>query len=464
MYYGIDMPVKLKITALFTIISILVLTFVCGSTYYIARVNREGNITTRLKNRAITTARLLSQSETFNQDVIGKINALTASALRNKSVQAYGNDNRLIYSFADSKEDYINVDAETLLKARQEKTDYFHSGNQDAVAYHYKENANDIVIISAAYDELGESNLHQLLLTLITTCIGGVVISFISGYFFSTRLLAPVKHIADQTNEISAQNLAVRIPVGDTKDEWSYLANTLNRLLNRLQDSFESQRRFISNASHELSTPLTAMSSQLQVYLQKDRAAEEYKAVMMSVYQDVKHLSELTKTLLEFAKTSGNAGGIELADFRIDEVLLRIPAEISKINNDYHVALTFTELPEDDTALLVFGNEELLFTAIRNMVVNACKFSSDNRAIVTLGVNNAMITITIADNGPGIPESEVSRIFEPFYRSDTTNRTEGFGLGLSLSSRIIKLHKGNINVLSNAQGSIFKVQLPTGRF
>ena len=464
MYYGIDMPVKLKITALFTIISILVLTFVCGSTYYIARVNREGNITTRLKNRAITTARLLSQSETFNQDVIGKINALTASALRNKSVQAYGSDGKLIYSFADSKEDYINVDPETLQKARQEKTDYFRSGNQDAVAYHYREGGNDIVIISAAYDELGESNLHQLLLTLITTCIGGVIISFISGYFFSTRLLAPVKHIADQTNEISAQNLAVRIPAGGSKDEWSYLADTLNRLLNRLQDSFESQRRFISNASHELSTPLTAMSSQLQVYLQKDREADEYKAVMRSVYQDVKHLSELTKTLLEFAKTSGNAGGIELADFRIDEVLLRIPAELSKINSDYNVALSFTELPEDDTALLVFGNEELLFTAIRNMVVNACKFSSDNRAMVTLSVNNAMITITIADNGPGIPEEEVSRIFEPFYRSDAANRTEGFGLGLSLSSRIIKLHKGNIDVISTGHGSTFKVQLPTGRF
>lgn len=454
------MPVKLRITVLFTIISVLVLTLVCGTTYYIASGNRVNSIKTRLTNRAITTARLLSQSETFNQQVISKIDALTASALKNKTVQAYNQVNERIYSFSDSYQDTIAVAASVLDDARLNGTAYFRPGKQDAVAYYYKENNNHIVIISAAYDDLGENNLHQLLAILIISGIIGVIISFISGYFFSARLLSPVKNIADQVNEISAQNLAARLPTGKAKDEWHYLADTLNRLLNRLQDSFESQRRFISNASHELSTPLTAISSQLEVYLQKERKVEEYMKVMRSIYQDVQHMSELTKTLLEFAKTSGNAGGIELNSFRIDEILLRLPAELSKANADFSVDLSFDDLPEDDSALFIFGNEELLFTAMKNIAMNACKYSPDRRAVVTLKTVHDMIEVKIEDKGAGITSAELERVFEPFYRSDNWRKTEGFGLGLSLALRIVKFHKGNIDVTSSVNGSCFTIRLP----
>jgi two-component system sensor histidine kinase ArlS len=454
------MPVKLRITVLFTIISVLVLTLVCGTAYYIASGNRVNGIKTRLTNRAITTARLLSRSEIFNQQVISKIDALTASALKNKTVQAYDQANKRIYSFSDSYADTIAVAASVLTDARLNGTAYFRSGKQDAVAYYYKENNSHIVIISAAYDDLGENNLHQLLAILVISGIIGVIIAFISGYFFSTRLLSPVKNIADQVNEISAQNLAARLPSGKTKDEWHYLADTLNSLLNRLQDSFESQRRFISNASHELSTPLTAISSQLEVYLQKERKVEEYMKVMQSIYQDVQHMSELTKSLLEFAKTSGNAGGIELNNFRIDEILLRLPAELSKANADFSVDLSFNDLPEDDNALFIFGNEELLFTAIKNIVVNACKYSPDRQAVVTLKTMHNAIEIKIEDKGAGITSPELERIFEPFYRSDNWRKTEGFGLGLSLALRIVKFHKGNIDVTSSVNGSCFTIRLP----
>jgi two-component system, OmpR family, sensor histidine kinase ArlS len=452
------MPVKLKITILFTIISALVLALVGGTVYYISSANRINSIKTRLTNRAITTARLLSQPEMFNQETISKIDAVTASALKNKTVQAYNEKNERIYSFSDSYSDTIPVRYNYLEDARANGSSYFSYGRQDAIAYFH---TNHIVIISAAYDELGENNLHQLLIILVAACIGGIVISFISGYFFSTRLLSPVRNIADRVNEISAQNLAMRLPTGTSRDEWHYLTDTINGLLNRLQDSFESQRRFVSNASHELSTPLTAISSQLEVYLQKDRAAAEYKTVMRSVYEDVQHLSELTKTLLEFAKTSGDSGGIELNNFRIDEVLLRMPAELLKTNPAFSVDLSFTDLPEDDAGLLVFGNEELLFSAIKNVLINACKYSPGKHAMLKLSATDGDISIVIEDEGPGISEAEKKRIFEPFYRSETARKTDGFGLGLSLALRIVKLHKGEITVDSLDKGTSFVITLPS---
>jgi signal transduction histidine kinase len=125
------------------------------------------------------------------------------------------------------------------------------------------------------------------------------------GYFFSGRLLQPVRSITQDVADISAQNLVRRLATGSTKDEWYHLASTLNDLLNRLQESFDMQRGFIANASHELSTPLTSISSQLEVALQRERSAEDYRRVMQSTYQDVKHMSRLTHTLLEFRQSFG---------------------------------------------------------------------------------------------------------------------------------------------------------------
>jgi two-component system sensor histidine kinase ArlS len=232
-------------------------------------------------------------------------------------------------------------------------------------------------------------------------------------------------------------------------------------LLNRLQESFDIQRRFISSASHELSTPLTSISSQLEVSLQRNRLAEEYRQVMQSVYQDVRHLSKLTQTLLEFATVSGTAGGIDIKLIRIDEVLMRLPGEMTKMDKGYSVKLEFDQLPADEEKLLVFGNAELLFTAIKNIVANACKYSLNRLAKVKLSVEQVEIIIAVEDNGKGIPENELKNIFQPFYRTEDSRATVGFGVGLPLVNRIMKLHKGQIKVTSTVgKGTTFFIHLP----
>jgi signal transduction histidine kinase len=307
----------------------------------------------------------------------------------------------------------------------------------------------------------GKQNLSSLLNILIASFLIGVIIILVSGYFFSRRLLLPIKKITEDVEEISAQNLARRIQTGIAKDEWYQLSYTLNNLLNRLQESFELQRRFISNASHELSTPLTSISSQLEVTLQRPRDAEEYRKVMQSIYQDVQHMSKLTQTLLEFAKASGNAGGLEISLIRIDEIILTLPSEAIKIDPAYSIFLEFENLPEEEEKLLVFGNEALLLTAIKNIAINACKYSNDHQAVVTLKVEEDYLSIIVSDKGKGMPQEELSNIFQPFYRVEEDRHAGGFGLGLSLAERIIKLHKGSIEVLSVVDlGTSFIIRLP----
>ena len=455
------MPVRIKITLLFTMIVFLLLSLVCGSVYYFSYSNRLENVKIKLLNRALTTASLLNQSETFDPVLINKIDASTAMSMKNKTVQAYNFFDVLIYTYSDVAADTIHVGSGIMNDARKRSEVFFTTGNKEALAWCDVDNQSKIVIVAAAYDEEGLNYLERLKLILLFSLTGGILVAIASGYFFSRGLLLPIKKITDEVNIISAKNLAHRIKSGSANDEWNNLTGTLNELLNRLQESFEIQRRFISNASHELSTPLTSISSQLEIALQRERGAGEYRKVMLSVYQDVRHLSNLTQTLLEFAKASGTPGGIEIGLVRVDEVLMMLPAEIKKINKLWLVKLDFDKMPEDEESLLVLGNPALLFTAIKNIVSNACKYSNNHLAKVQLAVKQKQIIITVQDEGKGIGGEELQNIFQPFYRAGNSHGIAGFGLGLSMASRLIKLHKGEIGVQSEVnKGTTFTILLP----
>lgn len=457
-----SMSVRVKITLLFSGMVLTILMLVCGSVYYFSYKSRLNIIKIRLTNWAITTGRLLNQSAMFDQQMMLKIDAATTLAMKNKTVQAYDKDDNRKYIYSDNLNDTIYFDKSIINKARKEKDVYFVFGNREGIAHYVTDKKFRAVIVAAAFDENGKKNLKELRFILLLSFAGGILIAVVTGYFFSKQLLIPLRKIADEVNDISAKNLNKRIKAGESKDEWNYLSVTLNQLLNRLQESFDIHRRFISNASHELLTPLTSISSQLEISLNRDREAGSYKAVMESIHQDVRSLGRITQVLLEFARASGDPSGLEIDLVRIDEVLLALPGEMIKLNRDYSVLLHFDDLPVEEEKLLVFGNEELLFTAIKNIVVNACKYSVDHLAKVKLEYNSKMIMIFIEDEGKGIPTTELENIFQPFFRVDDMNTTQGFGLGLSLAQQIIKLHKGSIKVESTlGQGTVFTVTLPS---
>lgn len=455
------MPVRIRITIFFAAIVFCILCLVCSSIYYFSYANRQENFNIRLLNRAVTTARLLEQPDLFNREQVRQIDSATAAAMDNKSIQAFDQQNRRVYAYADRQQDIIAIDAKTLAEARQKKFVWFSVDNKDAIAYYYVEPGNKVVIVAAAYDKVGESNLHQLQVILWIFFVVGMCVAVVGGYFFSISLLRPIRRIADEVNEISIQNLSRRMRIGKSNDEWAYLTRTLNQLLNRLEESFATQGRFISNASHELSTPLTSISSQLEVALQKERSAGEYKGVMQSILQDVRHLGRLTQTLLQFAKASGTVGGLEINLVRVDEILMRMPREMSNLGNGFSVQLSFDDLPEEEERLLVFGNEDLLFSAIRNIILNACKYSGDHVAMVGLTVKEDEIVVQVKDEGKGIPEDALQSIFQPFFRVDDLQEEAGFGLGLSLAGRIIKLHKGRIDIKSQVdKGTEITIFIP----
>lgn len=133
---------------------------------------------------------------------------------------------------------------------------------------------------------------------------------------------------------------------------------------------------------------------------------------------------------------------------RLDELIFDTKEFVLKNNPNYKIEIVFDALPEEPEHLCVVGNSSLLKIAFINLVQNACKFSSDNQALINLSATDFYKVIHIEDKGIGIEPQEIEYIFQPFYRSSKTSETKGYGIGLSLVDRIIKMHNGKIKVAS----------------
>lgn len=456
------MNIRFKITLLFTLLVMGILSLISYSVYYTTERNRQETFRQRLTSGANSRANLFAVLGDNKTDVLKRMDSSSTASIGQRGLIIYenGNDTPAYEFFAKGVRPFT-IPARFIADTRAGQNTYFKIGNVDVASVYLENNNKGIAAFYTGSDEDGKGRIADLKRILLLSLLAGVIITILTGYIFSTQLVRPINRIIKEVNEVTFNNLSDRIYAGKGQDELSRLANTFNNLLNRLQESITIQKRFISNASHELSTPLTSISSQLQVTLHKERNTEEYKRVLYSIQEDVEQMRQLTKSLLDIAKT-GYEGGIELSEVRVDEIMLKTVADVKKINAAYDVELEFGEFPDDDKSCLTYGNPDLLYSAIKNITENACKYSYDKHAYLSLNFKNKEIIAEVKNAGEVIAPEEIESIFHPFYRGRTAAETKGFGLGLALSQRIIALHKGRVNVQSSKlAGTVFTITFPS---
>lgn len=454
------MSIKYKIAFLFALLVTIILTLISLSVYFFSVKERENAFRTRMKNRALSTAKVYADSGADKYGVLRKMDATAVSSLYKKSIAIVGFNNQYEYSFTDSTGDSLLLSASVINRTKIDNEFFFNYNQKKAVAIHYADSNINFIVAVAAMDIDGQEYLHDLKKILLISLLLSLLLSFITGLVFAQNIVRPIKKITNEVDLITSNNISKRIDTGVEKNELTKLADTFNNLLDRLQDSFYIQRRFISNASHELSTPLTSVSSQIEVALQKSRSLDEYKEIMQSVYEDVKDLQQLTHSLLDIAKT-GSQGSIDLEEVRLDEVLFKVVADIKKQNYAFKVSLKLSEFPDNEKLLTVFGNSNLLYISLKNIIENGCKYSNTFQADVSADFEDTHIIIKVANQGDVVAEADYENIFLPFFRTDSAKLKPGFGLGLTLTRRILGLHKGSINVESSLEnGTIFTLQLP----
>jgi signal transduction histidine kinase len=453
------MSIRNKLTFLFTaIIATLLLVFALV-VYFSFAQNREEEYYSSLRHAAINKANLLLDAK-IPPSVLQLIYHNSENSLLEEEVAIYDTSFHLLYH--DAVEiDKVKETEQMIARIVSQKEIKFYQGDLQVVGILYHHNSANYVITAAAKDQNGYIKLSNLKYTLIVCFFVAVFLIYIAGHVFSSKALKPVSDMVDKVEEITATNLDLRIDTGKEKDEIGELAITFNAMLNRLEKSFDAQKEFVSNISHELRTPLTAMLTELQVAVEKERSNETYKVSINHAISDVQKLVRLSNSLLDLAKANYDHTEISFKELRLDEVILDARNDALHDRPGCKINISFEQEIEDDDFISVLGNEYLLRVAFKNMMENGCKFSKANEATVSINYSKDKTILRFIDQGVGINEAELPHIFESFYRGANKQYTGGNGIGLSLTKKIIELHKGIITVSSQInQGTTFTVELP----
>ncbi len=314
------------------------------------------------------------------------------------------------------------------------------------------------IVIVTAKDRRGNTSAIYILQILFFGGIGFFILAYFFGQFFAQRVINPIARITKEVHRISASNLHNRLADTDGKDEISDLTKTFNDMLDRLETSFEIQANFINNASHELKTPITTIIAETEIMLLKDREKEEYINSLENINKQASKLGNLTESLLKLTQT-GYDGTKQVLDIaRMDEILLEVKASIDTLFPDNRVNIKLKSIPEDESLLTIPCNRPLLELALNNIISNGVKYSDNDEVFVTLTADKSKIKIAITDIGIGIPPEDIPYLYEPFFRGKIASKYNGYGLGLPLAMKIIRMHNGELQIQSETgKGTVVNI-------
>lgn len=456
------MKIRSRLTLLYTIVTVTILLVFATTIYYTAKENREKEFYTLLKKEAVTKANLFFNANVDKQ-TLQDIYINNRQILDEVEVAIYDSTFTLLYHDAVDI-DFVKETKEMIDQVNDRGSITFYQQDWQVVGIKFEYKDKPYIIIAAAYDQYGYKKLNSLLYTIVLSFILSILVIYLAGRFFSQKAFEPIKKMTQKAAEISATNLDLRIPSDNSKDELSELAITFNLMLDRLENSFEAQKQFVSNISHELRTPLAAIIAELDLSMTKDRTKEEYKAALSYALNDAQKLVRLSNDLLDLAKASYDPCEITFKSVRIDEVLLEAIQQLHKANKEYKVDINFENDFDNDAQISIYGNAYLLKVAFMNLFENGCKFSKNKQVLVKIFLTPQNIILHFIDEGIGISTNDLKQIFSPFFRGENNSFCEGNGIGLPLTLKIINLHQGTIQVKSAQQkGTTFIVKLPLVR-
>ena len=449
------MNIRTRLTLLFVLLVASIMLLFTVTVYYLYEQFRQQEFEQRLEDKAFTTVRL--------REDVGVVPQADLPVIVDEQVTIYNNRGVVIYNQnRDRKQSRFRIPPDFLRKITLRQPQYIRSGDIEAVGVlHINSRGESLFIIASGNDRYGFSKLVRLREILFSSWLLSLIIVGIAGYLFATDALRPVAELIAQVNAISATNIHERLRVGRQRDELADLARTFNALLTRLEEAFVLQKSFVSHASHELRTPLTVMMGQIEVTRLLARSNDEYEVSLDGLLDEVKSMIRLVNGLLELARASSDVTTVHYQPVRIDELLWQAQSQLIQKKPEYQIDIDFDNLPHHEEELVIVGEESLLQTAFQNLMENGCKYSADGRVSVLISFERGQVQLTFSDHGYGIPATDLPHIFEPFYRSETTMTIKGHGIGLTLTQRIIELHKGQITVESVVgKGTTFRITLP----
>ena len=305
------------------------------------------------------------------------------------------------------------------------------------------------------------ADLQSLRRTLAIALPLLILVAGAGGYLLTRRGLAPLGSMAEQAKRITSQNLDARLEIGRAAEELTLLSDSFNELLSRLDQSFDTMRRFVQDASHELRTPLAVIRGEADVALSRDRSAAEYRESLANIQLESQRLSRLVDDLLNLARADAGRVQLRMEELYLNDLLAECCRSVQPLATVRGIDLQCT--CTDDVPFR--GDEGLLRRMVVNLLDNAVRYTPPGGKVsATLEAQGPDVRIRISDTGVGIAPEASRHVFERFYRVDPAHsrQQDGFCLGLSIVKWIAESHHGAVELTSApGSGSTFTVRLPS---
>lgn len=451
------MKIRSKITLIFVLLTAMLLLSVFLFIYFSVENYTQNEFYLRLKQRASIAAQTYLEEDELSTSIYEEI--------RKKHLQTLPNEKERILKVNSSEKALILSPESPLQPEFFDKV--LNNGYAEVkiesnyyTAILYKDNQGNFIVVLSAEDLYGSAKMKNLSRTLLTAFVLSLIILFVIGQYYAKEVLKPISVITGQVNKIRAKNLHLRLATEHKKDELGELSRTFNTMLDRLETSFEMKSSFVHNASHELKNPLTAIIGQTEVALGNARKEQEYITTLQTIEKEALRLDELINALLDLAHTEHDSKGLIIEKIRADELLMEIKMSFDAFTSD-KINCNFQFLPQNPDELVFNGNHGLMKVALLNILDNALKYSTNRTIDLSIQEKENRILFSIKDQGIGIPKDDLKNVFEPFYRGSNARTYKGFGFGLALSHKIVRLHGGELKIHSEiGKGTHVLVQLP----
>lgn len=422
--------------------------------YLLSSNHRKEVFRDRLEDRVIVTEKLFLERDSFNDEEL--------ETIRNEFLHTLPDETEEVVEIIEGQPPLFSIEYPATVVDQINTPDFFdfEDGRRQGKGRVFQVEGKNYLILVTAIDQVGLQNLRFLRNIMIILGFVSLPILFLGSFFTSKRALTPINKKIAKANLISASNLHQRLNVYNPKDELGTMAIAFNNLLDRLEDAFEAQNSFIRNASHEIRNPLTAIMGEAEFAVSKTRTQEEYIRSLEVIIEEAEMLNSTVNNLLNLSKVDTEQGTTQKELFSFDDWFEEIKAAYDFINpsNQIEATYAFERLPE---VCMVYGNKNLLKTAILNLLDNACKYSENQKVEVTISKIDPFCCVLIKDAGIGILEEDLEKIKSPFYRGDNARKVKGTGIGLSLTCKIVELHEGEIEINSKIdEGTQILVKLP----
>ncbi|MEE8191605.1 MAG: ATP-binding protein [Gemmatimonadales bacterium] len=308
-----------------------------------------------------------------------------------------------------------------------------------------------VVQVAASLQPLSAANREVLFLLLGTVLLGSAASALGAGWLASSSV-TPVDEITQQAQGIQPGMIGQRITEHADIVEFAGLVKVLNGMLERLDRTFETQRRMIADAGHDLRTPLTAMQGEIEVALRGERSPADYKATLVSVLEEVDHLVSISDSLVLLARLDAGTLSAERIERDVADLVQR-SALRAQARAEGKRDVTFTGPDGGATAAV---DAKMLTVAVDHLLDNAIKHTPDGTSVhVSVTARDGDLTITVEDDGPGLSEETLSHLFERFYRTDEArSRTGAAGLGLTIVAAIVSAHSGKVRADASDRGGL----------